>query len=58
MRERNGLHSALTSTVNFYISVAFILAFGLTATSIVLRIAELEDPITASVTAALLAAED
>ncbi len=36
----------LVQKVNFYVSVFFILSFGLFSTSLALRIAHLDDPIT------------
>ena len=38
--------SPLTSKVNFYVSICFVLSFGLYATSFILRVENLEDPIT------------
>lgn len=38
----------LVQKVNFVVSVVFVLSFGLVATSLVLRAAQLDDPITGS----------
>ena len=45
--------SVLTSKINLYISVFFIGAFGLVATSTLLRAAQLDDPVTSSLAGAL-----
>ncbi len=38
-----------TTNVNFYVAVLFIAAFGLNTTSVLLKVAELEDPITTTI---------
>jgi hypothetical protein len=39
-------NTVLVQKVNFVVSVLFILAFGLVATSVTLEVAHLDDPIT------------
>ena len=46
-------NSILTSKVNLLISAFFIGAFGLVATSTLLRAAQLDDPVTSSLAGAL-----
>jgi hypothetical protein len=45
--------SFLTSRVNFFISILFVASFGLVATSLMLKFAQLDDPITATLTTTL-----
>lgn len=46
-------NTILVTKVNLIISIFFIVSFGLFATSIMLKSAELEDPITATVGSAI-----
>jgi len=46
-------HSIFTSKVNFFVSILFVASFGIFTTSVLLRFAELEDPITGSLAATM-----
>jgi hypothetical protein len=43
-------HTIWSANVNFYISIIFIGVFGLTTTSFLLKFADLDDPITNTLT--------
>ena len=50
--------SIWSSNVNFYISITFIAAFGITTTSFLLKFANLDDPITETLTSTMITAGD